>query len=197
MKTKIVNLRGTSGSGKSTVAFTLLKNFPHEKLTHKEDGKVRGYRVDASSAGLKAPVYLIGRYETACGGLDNVPTQAIAAELSVKAHTSGGHVLCEGLLCSAAGPKGALTIGLQETGNAVFAVLDTPVEVCLDRVRARRLARGDERPLNEKNTRDKWTQTHSTAKALRAAGGYDVRDIDHTNAYEEVLNIFREAEREA
>lgn len=193
MTTKIVNLRGTSGSGKSTVAFTMMKNLPTEPLNG-SDGKVKGYRVDASSEGIEAPIYIIGKYTTACGGLDTVNTQLDAAERSVKAWELGGHVLCEGLLCSAAGPKGALTIGIHATGEAVFAILDTPVEVCLDRVRARRLARGDERPLNEKNTRDKYTQTHSTAKALHALD-YDVRAIDHTNAYQEVLEIFRSAER--
>ena len=193
MTTKIVNLRGTSGSGKSTVAFTMLKNLPTEELNG-ADGKVKGYRVDARTEGIEAPIYIIGKYTTACGGLDTVPTQLDAAERSVKAHSLGGHVLCEGLLCSAAGPKGALTIGIHATGEAVFAILDTPVEVCLDRVRARRLARGDERPLNEKNTRDKWTQTMSTAKALTLLE-YDVRAIDYTNAYQEVMEIFRSAER--
>lgn len=193
MKTVICNLRGTSGSGKSTVAFTLLKNYPNEELKG-SDGKVKGYRVDASEAGVKAPIYIIGRYTTACGGLDTVPTQLDAAERCVKAWQSGGHVLAEGLLASAAGPKGALTAGIQETGAAVFAILDTPFELCVERVLGRRAARGDERPFNPKNTNDKYTQTHSTAKALRAAGGYDVRDIRHTHAFKDVLAIFQDAE---
>ena len=75
----------------------------------------------------------------------------------------------------------------------MFAILDTPVETCLERVRQRRLARGDERPLNEKNTRDKWTQTMQTAKTL-AREGYDVRAVDHTQAYRDVMDIFRSEE---
>lgn len=195
MATKIVNLRGTSGSGKSTVAFKLLKNHPHEELKG-SDGKVKGYRVDASSSGIKNPIYLIGRYTTACGGLDTVPTQLDAAERCVKAWQSGGHVLAEGLLASAAGPKGALTAGIQTTGDAVFAILDTPFELCVERVLGRRQARGDDRPFNPKNTNDKYTQTHSTAKALINAGEYDVRYIDHTQAYEDVMAIFQGAERD-
>lgn len=191
----ILNIRGTSGSGKSTIAFEFLKRFPNEALTGK-DGKIKGYRVDTSSAGLKYDVFILGKYTTACGGMDAVPTQVEAGELANKAYSMGGHVLAEGLLASAAGPKGAFTDAIYRTGAAIFGILDTPIDVCLDRVRARRLAKGNEKPLNEKNTRDKYTQVHSTAKALDTLG-YDVRAIDHTNAYEDVMSIFREAERES
>lgn len=193
MKHKIVSLRGTSGSGKSTVAFTLLKNHPYEEIIG-GDNKVKGYVVDASTSGVQAPITLIGPYKTVCGGCDGVPTQQEAADRAVHYYQKG-HVLMEGLLASAAGPKGAVTATIHETGNAVFAILDTPCEVCIERVKSRRAARGDDREFNPKNTKDKWTQTMSTAKALHTLG-YDVRAIDHTKAYEDVMNIFREAERD-
>ncbi len=193
MSKKIVSLRGTSGSGKSTVAFTMFDKFPREEIVG-GDGKVKGYIVDASSAGIKHPIYVLGKYTTQCGGCDQIPTQQEAADRAVHYHQSG-HVLMEGLLASAAGPAGAVTKTIQETGEAVFAILDTPIDLCLERVRARRLAKGNEKPLNEKNTRDKWTQTMSTAKALHQLG-YDVRPIDHTNAFEDVMEIFRSAERD-
>jgi len=192
MKHKIVSLRGTSGSGKSTVAFTLLKNHPYEEIIG-GDNKVKGYIINASASGVKSPITLIGPYKTVCGGCDGVPTQQEAADRAVHYHQKG-HVLMEVLLASAAGPKGAVTATIHETGEAVFAIMDTPVDVCIERVKARRLARGDEREFNPKNTKDKWTQTRSTASALFKLD-YDVRSIDHTNAYEEVMNIFREAER--
>lgn len=184
----IICLRGTSGSGKSTVAFTMLKNFPHDKITDK-NGKVMGYKVDA---GLSRPIYLVGKYETKCGGCDTIATQQEAADRAVYFHELGGHVLMEGLLMSAAGPKGAVTATIEATRAAVFAILDTPIDVCLDRVRQRRLARGDERPLNETNTRDKHKQTMQTAKALKELG-YDVRAIDHTRAYDDVMEILKES----
>jgi hypothetical protein len=183
----IINIRGTSGSGKSTIAFTLLDKFPFEKIKDKND-KIMGYKVEA---GLSKPIYIVGKYETKCGGCDTIPTQQEAADRAVYFHELGGHVLMEGLLQSAAGPKGAVTATISATNVACFVILDTPVEVCLDRVRARRLARGDERPLNEKNTRDKWDQTMSTAKTMKKLG-YDVRSIDHTRAFEDVMNILRE-----
>lgn len=193
MAKKIVSLRGTSGSGKSTVAFTLFEKCPREEIIG-GDGKIKGYVVNAKSEGIQHPVYVVGKYTTQCGGCDQIPTQQEAADRAVH-YNQNGHVLMEGLLASAAGPAGAVTKTIQETGQAVFAIMDTPVQVCLDRVLARRKARGDDRPFNPKNTRDKWTQVHSTAKSLFNLG-YDVRAIDNTNAYEEVMEIFRSAERE-
>lgn len=193
MKKVIVSIRGTSGSGKSHIPFTLFYKCSREEIIG-GDGKVKGYVVDASSLGVRFPIYVLGKYTTQCGGCDQIPTQQEAADRAVH-YNQIGHVLMEGLLASAAGPKGAVTATIQETGNAVFAILDTPLEVCLERVQARRTARGDERPFNPKNTKDKWTQTMSTAKSLHALG-YDVRAIDHTKAYEDVMNIFREAERD-
>lgn len=186
----IISLRGTSGSGKSTVAFTLLKNFPFTKDTD-DNGKILGYRVEA---GLSKPIYIVGRYETACGGCDGIPTQKEAAERALRAHSAGCHVLMEGLLASASGPKGAVTAMISETNAACFAILDTPLDTCLDRVRARRAARGDDRPFNEDNTRLKWKQVRQTAKALFELG-YDVRPVDHTRAYDDVMNMFRSAEK--
>jgi len=194
MKNIICSLRGTSGSGKSTVAFTFLKKYPNVELKG-SDGKVKGYRIDASSSGVKSPIYLLGKYTTACGGCDQIPEQQMAADRAIEAWKSGGHVLMEGLLASAAGPKGAVTKTIQETGSARFLILDTPLELCIERVKARRAARGDEREFNPKNTNDKWTQTMSTAKTL-AGLGYDVRPIRHTSAFEDVLAIFQEAERD-
>lgn len=192
MSKKIVSLRGTSGSGKSTVVFTFLKKYPNSELIG-NDNKIKGYRIDVPE--LKNPIYVLGKYTTVCGGCDQINRQQEAADRAVHYHQSG-HVLMEGLLASAAGPKGAVTATIQETGEAIYAIMDTPLDVCLDRVRARRAARGDERPFNEKNTRDKWAQTRSTASALYNLG-YDVRPIDHTRAFEDVMNIFLEAERES
>lgn len=185
----IISLRGTSGSGKSTVAFTLLKNFPYEKVLD-ADGKVAGYKVEA---GLSKPVYLVGKYETKCGGCDAIHTQVEAANRAMYFHKLGGHVIMEGLLMSAGGPKAAVTETIHTTGQDCYAILDTPIEVCLERVRQRRLARGDERPLNETNTRDKWKQTMQTAKTLHDLG-YDVRAIRHESAYDDVMDILRSAQ---
>lgn len=194
MKTVILSIRGTSGSGKSHTPHTMLKTFPNETLLD-ENGKILGYKVDASSAGVVQPIFIAGPYKTVCGGADQIPEQQMAGDRCLWLNSLGGHVLVEGLLQSAAGPKGALTKTIYENGNAVFGIMDTPIDLCLERIRARRLAKGNDKPLNEKNSRDKWTQTMSTAKTLHGLG-YDVRPIRHTNAFEDVMAIFQGAERD-
>lgn len=185
----IMTLRGTSGSGKSTVAFTLLKKFPHEKILD-EKGKILGYRVDA---GLKKPIYLVGKYETACGGTDAINTQKESADRAIRWHEAGGHVIMEGLLLSGGGPKAEVTVRTTATGDYVHAFLDTPLETCLDRVRARRAAAGNDKPLNTANTEMKWGQCVSTYKTLKKEG-YNVALIDHSDAYNNVMEILRASE---
>lgn len=190
---KIVNIRGTSGSGKSTVARAFLDNYPRQELKD-ADGKIKGYRVDLTSEGLNNPLFILGRYTTACGGLDTINTQQEAADLAVKAWSSGGHVLMEGLLTSAAGPKGAVPITLKPTGSAIYAVLDTPLDTCLERVMKRREARGDTRPFNPTNTEAKYSQVFSAATLLHNDGD-KVITLDHQNAFKQVLNIYLEDEQ--
>lgn len=180
----ILTIRGTSGSGKSTIAFTLLKNFPFDKVLD-DKGKILGYRVDA---GLKKPIYLVGKYETACGGTDAISTQKESCDRALRWAEAGGHVILEGLLLSGGGPKAEVTARVTETGDYCHCFLDTPVEICLDRVRARRAAKGNDKPLNTANTEMKFDQCISTYKTLRAEG-YKVALIDHTRAYNQVMEI--------
>ena len=189
---KIINLRGTSGSGKSTVARTFLDHLPHEPLSD-STGKVKGYKVNATAAGLTQPLFIVGRYESACGGGDTLRSEEEASELCAKAQLSG-HVLFERMLTSGSGPKGQFASTFLGTGKITYAVLDTPLDVCLERVMARRVERGDDRPFNSENTRNKHVQAHRAAEKLKDAGE-DVRLIDHTNAFKEVLGIYKEAEK--
>jgi hypothetical protein len=90
--------------------------------------------------------------------------------------------------------NGTTAPALRERG-AVFAFLDTPWEVCLQRVLARRAAAGNDKPFDpEKTMRYAYKQCHRSAQLLTAAGGYDVRWLDHTNAVGEVVGWLRESE---
>lgn len=189
---KIVNIRGTSGSGKSTIARTFLDHLPHEPLPD-STGKVKGYKVDATAAGLAQPLFIVGRYESACGGGDTLRNEEEAAHLCATAQEQG-HVLLERMLTSGSGPKGLFASTFLGTGKITYAVLDTPLDVCLERVMARRTERGDERPFNSENTKNKHVQTHRAAQKLKDVGE-DVRLIDHTDAFKAVLGIYKEAEK--
>jgi hypothetical protein len=184
----IVNLRGTHGSGKSTVARTVIDRFggvpdPGPK------GRPLGYVVTVPR--LAAPLYVVGSYETACGGCDGIqPYGDIWPRVVVAA--AHGHVLFEGALVSSS--YGNIGRASEAYGDEfVFAFLSTPLDVCLGRVAARRRARGDDRPLDPKNTAVKYNNVLGSIPKIRALGRRVVV-IDHKSAVRRVLELFRESE---
>lgn len=186
MRHIILRIAGTFGSGKTT-AMREFFNYPTEELS--KDGKIMGYRVDA---GLKAPVFIIGKYDNVCGGTDAVKTQQEIAERILKAHPHG-HVLYEGALVSASGLGGAVTQAVHATGCDVYAFLDTPQEVCIERVLGRRAAAGNDKEFDPKNLIDKYVAVINCYRNLRAAS-YDVRLIDHNDPHPALLKIIQEFE---
>jgi adenylate kinase family enzyme len=189
----ILSLRGTSGSGKTTVARKFITDYPVKALPDPNKKKHWGYEVDLSSEGIKEKLYVIGSYENTCGGTDGISTQEEIADRALAAHPRG-HVLLEGLLLSKVGPNAITTQMLKPTGAYVAAYLDTPLEVCLDRVLARRKERGDERPFNPENTISAHKSTYAACKNLHEMGGVTVVTIDHTDAFNQTLDIFKKAE---
>lgn len=193
MRHQIVNIRGCNGSGKTTVVRRFLERLPVAALGGRP-GKPLGYCADASSWGISAPVYIVGSYENTNGGADGIKTQEEIVDRVRRAH-GYGHVLVEGILMSKSSEGGLCAPALREMG-AIFAFLDTPWQVCLDRVLARRLAAGNEKPFDpEKTMRSAYKQCHRSAELLTQAGGYDVRWLNYTNAVGGVVQYLKEAEQ--
>lgn len=138
----IINVRGTHGSGKSTLVRSVLNRYPN---THLGTGKKPdGYKV--SIPWLPDPLYVVGSYETACGGCDGIQPYSLIWP-RVENWAASGNVLFEGALVSNSyGTIGAASEGYGD--RFVFAFLDTPVDVCLTRINARRLVRGEQSPVN-------------------------------------------------
>ena len=191
---QIVNIRGCNGSGKTTIVRRFLDKLPCTPLGGKP-GKPLGYSVDASSWGIRMPVYVVGSYENACGGTDGINTQEEIAERVVKAW-GHGHVLVEGLLMSKSSAGGHVAPILKEHG-AIFGFLDTPWETCLERVLSRRLAAGNDKVFDpDKTMRTAYTQCFRSAELLSEAGGYDVRWIDWQDPVTTVVNYLKEYEND-
>lgn len=189
----LVHLRGTSGSGKTTVAKTFMENYPYEVI--RKDNKPMGVRIDITS--WHWPLFLLGKYEGVnCGGMDTIPTQAICVERAVKAYENG-HVLAEGLLSSNVGPEATFSAGIIAAAgsNIRFLFLDTPLDVCLDRVRARRLAKGNEKPLSTKATTEKWEGCRGGFRLLENAG-HPTYWLPYQTAYEKVFKMLARADAE-
>jgi predicted kinase len=192
----IINIRGTSGSGKSTVVRGLMAKFP---VINKmgDSKKPEGYECLNSIhpdgaftvSSERRALYVVGRYESVCGGCDTIRTpDEIANRIrnyiaNAPLRASQFDLVFEGLLISRTFDRYRLLALEFAPQKYVWAFLDTPLEICLERVAQRRAEKGVLKPLNPANTTDTWKRNvHLYTQAKQA--GLDARWLDHKNAVE-------------
>ena len=131
----IISIRGTNGSGKSTIIRTLLKEHKHKPIYGVLGPRMpEAYEVKVPRS--KAPVYVLGPYVTSSGGCDSVQPYELIIEL-IEKYGAKGHVVFEGVIVTSV--YGRVGILLEKWGmSAVFMFLDTTLETCLERIEARR-----------------------------------------------------------
>lgn len=184
----IVKLHGTSGSGKTTVARGLMEKAIGPIRTIKNTrGRPEAYMFNLPE--IIEPLFILGSYESTCGGMDTVDDTDDQLRL-IEQSAKYGHVFYEGLLGSEFyGRIGKLS---EHYGDKhIFAFLDTPIEVCIARVKKRRLERGVTKPLNEANTRGRVAKINRLQYKLIHELHRPVVVIDHTRAVEQVYNLFK------
>lgn len=185
----IINIRGTNGSGKSTLVKSFIKpDWPEIPL--------QGYLTKAGKAKVVTGYFskelcIVGSYKNACGGMDGIPNFETAFGAIGRAAGCSYNVLCEGILASTvygSWAKFAADYCNPPAGRNgfAFAYLDTPVELCIERIRQRIAAKGGDPNFNEKLVHDKVKAIAGTrSKAIKDK--FAVFDIPHENA-EYVLN---------
>lgn len=189
----IVSIRGTHGSGKSTICRKILDRYngqPVMGVDARGRPAIHGYTAELPSGDL----FIVGRYDIACGGCDAVQPYAEIWPRVEKFAGDGYHVLFEGALVSSSyGTIGAGMQRLQDDAGVqgVFAFLDTPLEECLRRIGERRKAKGNFEPLNPHNTTVKFDNVARTKDQMRRLGStLTVVDIDHQRPVQQVLKLF-------
>jgi hypothetical protein len=176
----LINLRGISGSGKSTAVLGVLAQYPHEAI----HGAL-GPRLPEAYKLRCAPVFVIGPYLTPCGGCDRIMPFALVPQL-IEKYAQHGHVVFEGLLMSTFyGEIGKL---LMEARDSAVLFLDTPMADCIARVEGRRAAAGNFRPFNPKLLTQKY-HTISKLKDKFGARAMSVSDRNATAAIMRLLSI--------
>lgn len=176
----ILNPRGTSGSGKSTVVRRLLPSYLGIQQIF-EDGR-RQPIATMYSKGLNGarPLFVPGHYNTACGGCDTIKTPDKVYELIRAAVKGEGcNVIFEGIIIQD-DTRRLLELNAENPVNVIE--LSTPIEQCLAGIQSRRDARKDERPLNPKNTVGRAVRVHKICDKLRA-GGLTIPYLDRDAAY--------------
>ena len=170
----IFNIRGTSGSGKTTIVRAIMDRC---------EGKARirkpGRRQPIGYTFTRPLLFVTGSYETTCGGCDTISTYAECYGAVAEAARNGYHVLYEGLRQSGDFKQANL---LHEAGHPIVIVsLTTSLEDCLASVRARREARGDMRELDPTNTEAKVKSITTSNSKLRERG-VAVHELDREQA---------------
>lgn len=182
---KVLDIRGTHGSGKSYIPHHILTNHSTikdlgEPLTYDgRDDTILGYTVPDLN------LYILGRYETACGGCDGIKTQVeIKARIERVIRTTPTlTILIEGILVSHTfGPWDIYAKG--KDWNFLF--LDTPLDVCIARVNSRREASGKGPLQDPRNIVKDWHRIRSLQPKFLEAG-HKSTWLDHTNSIQSVM----------
>ena len=164
----IINVRGTSGSGKSTLVRRVMERFNYKKPV-KVDGRKQPYYYELTMLPFDPrPLFVLGHYETACGGVDTLKSMDEIDALVRKLQPLG-NVLYEGLLISSEYQR-VTKLGRDFPGRVHVVMLETPLEKCVEQINQRRVARGNEKPVNPKNTISKFKSTLSVQNKLRREG---------------------------
>lgn len=186
----IVNIRGTSGSGKSTIVRRVMDIIAHGMVELEPvtvEGRKRPIMYRANGAGpMRRSLSILGHYETACGGCDTIPSFDRVYELVRQEADQGRDVLFEGLLLSA---EIARCQALHDDLYPLVVVaIDLPVEQCIESVNARRQAKSPGKgPVNPKNTEAKHRQTRRAVERLAAGGVLTKLVSSRDSALEEVI----------
>lgn len=195
----VINLRGTSGAGKSTVVTRVMALYPERVPVPRPKGKrPAAYVLRRPGA---PPLFVPGHYETACGGCDTLKTVDEVYTMVRGAVEAGSDVLYEGIMVQD-DLRRAVALdqwvklrnmvppdGGSEDPEGIHVIrLTTPIELSLAAVRARREARGETKPLNEKNTRARHeTQVRMVGRLITA--GVAVDELDREQAYARVCAL--------
>ena len=183
----IIKLHGTSGSGKTTIARELMKQADLVRtILNPASRKPEAYEVRWL---YKNPLFILGPYTATCGGLDSLSDVDDHIRL-LNEYGDKGHVFYEGLLGSEY--YGRIGKVSEQFGDRhIFAFLDTPIEVCLARVQARRLARGNTKPLNPANTVGRVANIERLKYRLENELSRKTVLLRHEYAAQELLDIYR------
>ncbi len=166
----ILSIRGTSGSGKTHLAKTLLHStgIYGPPVSHHAKGRKQPYFYIRPHLSGGRDLVILGHYESATGGVDTISGNDIPFELAREHYSQNRDVFMEGLLLSAEQHR---TARLHEDGIPVrLFYLSTSLEDCLASVRARREARGNTAPLNPDTTASRHRAIRTHPDRFRAKG---------------------------
>lgn len=184
---KIINIRGCNGSGKTT----LLRELVGDNLAYSTLVGVTDHKPIPCTVLPEKKIGVIGNYtkevaNLTTAGCDRIKTQAAAKEAIERLMTQEKNllhtILFEGVVISTIYQPWA--DWADKFGGMVWAFLDTPPELCLERIQER----NGGKPIKEELVMDKVKSIASCrSKALR--DNLEVRDLDYTRPLFQLIQI--------
>lgn len=161
----IIQVRGTGGSGKTWVIRQVLDRLRKEKTVEEVyvDGRRKPlyYKTGA--------VYILGHYEAACGGCDNVGSSVDVYNLTKQILDDDPEalILCEGLLL------GEDVVWTSKLPDVQVYYLNTPFDRCIQQIESRRKASNRaQKPLNTEKVKTRGRSIERSRGRLEALGVY-------------------------
>ena len=139
----IIQIRGTSGSGKTWAIKKFMEGYDWVPQYRKGRKQPLLYRTFLNK---KGSIVVLGHYETPCGGCDTIGSARQVFDLIKELGDDNDVIVCEGLLLS---EDSLWTSQL----DARVLYINTDVEKCIAQIKERRKAAGNGKPLKEDNTR--------------------------------------------
>jgi ABC-type dipeptide/oligopeptide/nickel transport system ATPase component len=166
--TVAINIRGTSGAGKSHLVRSIMALYDTAEPTYTE-GRKKPYYTHLSHRDMAVPQLCVpGHYETPCGGCDTIKTGQEVWAIVLRSIEAGHNCLFEGIM-----PQDWKIERVEQLAGLTelhIIQLNTPIELCLEAVRGRRAARGNEKPLSPKNTVSRARNVEARIRELRRRG---------------------------
>lgn len=151
----VIKLAGCNGSGKTTFARALMARFNLQKAHSGKTKKNPDHYVGATDSGRAFVV--LGSYETTCGGMDTISDKLERLALITWACKKypDGFIFFEGLITGKTyGAIGTLSESHVKTrkGAWLYAFMDSPFSVCVERVLKRCAAAGNANEFDPERT---------------------------------------------
>lgn len=186
----VINIRGTGGSGKSTVVKRIMALYSARTPYYIEGRKQPLYTVCIHPRVGELELLVPGHYNVACGGCDTLKgpqhVYDIIKEFGTNMHR---HVLFEGIMVGD-DVKRAVDLHLSDRGQFQVIVLSTPVDECLRSIEARRAEKGNEKPLDPANTIDRDKRLRKSMVPRLKDSGVPVFSLDREAAFQHVRGAF-------